>query len=174
MTHLYFVRHGLSKLNTEGRVAGFIDTPLVNDGREQAKQAGTAAKNLDIEHIITSPLVRAYETAKIIAKEIDYPENKIEVNPMFIERHFGSMEGQPYTPDFDYDGIVDAEPTHVLLSRSELAIRYLESLPYNKILVVSHGAFGRALRHHLVPHEPFNHPIKYANAEIIEWPVNQT
>lgn len=172
MTHLYYVRHGLSELNVAGRISGFIDTPLVEDGRKQAKEAGQNAKNLEIEHIITSPLSRAYETAKIIAKEIGYPEKDIEVNPMFIERHFGAMEGQPYRPDFNYDGIIDAEQTHVLLSRSELALRYMEGLPYNKILVVSHGAFGRALRHHLIPNEPFHTPIKYANAEIIEWPVN--
>ncbi len=169
MTHLYFVRHGLSQLNVEGRLAGFLDTPLVDDGRKQAKKAGQTAKELGIEYIITSPLSRAYETAKIIATEIGYPVEKIEVNPMFIERHFGAMEGEIYVPDTNFDGILDAEPTHVLLSRSELAVRYLETLPYKKILVVSHGAIGRALRHHIIPDEPFHLPIKYANAEIVEW-----
>lgn len=173
MTHIYFIRHGLSELNVAGRVAGSTDTPLVNEGREQAKIAGRAARKLGIEHIICSPLSRAHETAKIIAKEIGYPIDKIEVNPMFIERNFGEMEGQPYVPDINYDGIKDAEKLTDLLSRSEQAVKYLKTLPYSKIMVVSHGSTGRALRHHILPHQPFHYPIKYNNAEIITWQLQR-
>jgi broad specificity phosphatase PhoE len=173
MTHIYFVRHGLSQLNVAGKIAGFTDTPLVKEGKEQAKQAGISVKKLKIDHIISSPLSRTLETAKIIAKEINYPINKIEVNPLFIERHFGSLEGKPYKPDTNYDGIADAEPSHVLLSRSKLAVDYLENLPYKNILVVSHGSFGRALRHHLVPSQPFHAWAKINNAEIVKWVINQ-
>lgn len=169
MTHLYFVRHGLSQLNTEKRVAGTTQTPLTKTGKEQAKSTGKDAQNLGIEHIISSPLSRAYDTAKIIAKEIGFPINKIEVNPLFIERHFGSMEGQPYTPDVNYDGIADAEKKEVFLARAHLAIKYLHTLPYNKILIVGHGATGRALRHHLVADKPFDYPERFANAELVEW-----
>lgn len=169
MTHLYFVRHGLSQLNVDGKIAGVTDTPLVPEGKTQAKHAGKKAKNLGIEHIISSPLSRAHETARIIAKEIGYPEDKIEVNPLFIERNFGSLEGTDYRPDTDYDGISDAEKTHEFLSRAELCVKYLHSLPYNKILVVSHGATGRALRHHLFEDQPFHLPVKYNNAELVEW-----
>jgi probable phosphoglycerate mutase len=172
MTHIYFVRHGLSELNVAGMVAGVTDTPLVNEGRRQAKLAGKAAKKLGIQHMICSPLSRAHETAKIIAKEIGYPEDKIEVNPMFIERNFGEREAQPYVPDFDYDGIKDAEKLDEFLSRAERAVRYLETLPYDKIMVVSHGATGRALRHHLIPHQPYHLSIKYNNAEIVEWDLS--
>lgn len=169
MTHLYFVRHGLSQLNLEGKVAGHTDTPLTHKGKQQASAAGKKVIDVGIEHIITSPLSRAYDTAKIIAEEIGYPVDKIEVNPLFIERNFGAMEQQPYTPDIDYDGIIDAERLDVFLARAEQAIKYLHSLPYNKILVVSHGATGRALRHHLVTDQPFHYPQKLGNAELIEW-----
>lgn len=169
MTHLYFVRHGLSQLNVQGRVAGITNTPLTEEGREQAKQAGSKAKNLGIEHIISSPLSRAYDTAKLIAQEVNYPIKDIEVNPLFIERSFGSMERQPYQADIDYDGIIDAESETVFLTRARFAIDYLKSLPYAKILVVSHGATGRALRHHLVIDEPFNHLNRLKNGEIVEW-----
>lgn len=169
MTHLYFIRHGLSQLNTEGKLAGVIDTPLTDEGRAQATAAGKAAWHLGIEYIISSPLSRTLDTAKLIAKEIGYDENKIEVNPLFVERNFGVLEGQPYKADIDYDGIVDAEKTSDLLNRSERAIRYLESLPYEKILVVSHGSFGRALRHHVVPEHPFHYPLKYHNAKLVTW-----
>lgn len=169
MTHLYFIRHGLSQLNIEGKFAGITETPLSEIGKQQASQAGKDSKNLGIEYIITSPLSRAYDTAKIIAQEINYPINKIEVNPLFIERSFGSYEQQPYRPDVNFDGIADAEREHVFLARTELAINYLHSLPYNKILVVSHGSTGRALRHHLVKNQPFNYPQRFNNAELVEW-----
>ncbi len=169
MTYLFFVRHGLSQLNIEGRVAGVTDTPLTEEGQKQATQTGVRAKHLDIEHIISSPLSRAYHTAKLIAQEINYPVNKIEVNPLFIERNFGIMEGQPYQSDIDYDGVIDAEATKDFLSRAEQSIQYLKMLPYSKILVVSHGAVGRAIRHHLTPDEPYDYPRRIKNAEIVKW-----
>lgn len=168
MTHFYFIRHGLSQLNIEWRFAGHTDTPLADEGKKQAIKAGENAKKLEIDHIISSPLSRAYDTAKLIAKEINYPIKNIEINPLFIERNLGIMEGQPYNPDIDFDGITDAESTHQLTTRAKTAIKYLHGLPYKKILVVSHGAIGRSFRQ-LLSEEPvdFNTPIK--NSEIIEW-----
>ncbi len=168
MTRFYFIRHGLSQLNVEWRFAGHTDTPLTEEGKKQAIKAGKKAKKLEIDHIISSPLSRAYDTAKLIAKEIDYPIKNIEINPLFIERNLGAMENQPYKPDIDFDGIADAESTDQLTARAKLAIDYLSGLHHKKILVVSHGAIGRSFRQ-ILSDEPvdFNAPIK--NSEIIEW-----
>lgn len=172
MKTIYFVRHGQSELNVAGRVAGHTDTPLTAEGRNQAKKAGQQAKDLGIEHIITSPLSRAMDTAKIIAKEIDYPEDKIEVNPMFIERNFGDMEAKPYKTARNYDVVKNAEHSTDLIDRAQRSINYLKTLPYKKILVVSHGSTGRALRHHIVKDQPFNHPVRFENAQIVEWRIS--
>lgn len=172
MAQLYFVRHGLSQLNIEGKVAGITDTPLAEKGKLQAKATGQKLKDIKIEHIISSPLSRALDTAKIIAKEINYPINKIEINPLFIERSFGVMEAQPYHPDINYDGVVDAEELSSLLTRAEQAIQYLKTLPYKNILVVSHGSTGRALRHHLDAKKPFDYPKRFANAELVKWVIS--
>ena len=45
--------------------------------------------------------------------------------------------------------------------------------PMAKILVVSHGATGRALRHHLDKDKPFDFPERYSNAELVEWIITQ-
>lgn len=172
MKTLYFVRHGLSELNVAGLLAGATDTPLVDEGRSQAKKAGKKAKKLDIDHLIASPLSRTMETAKIIAKEIGYPEDKIEVNPLFVERHFGDMEAQKYKPGINYDVINNAESSADILKRADKAIKYLQTLPYKKIMIVSHGSMGRAMRHHLVEDAPFHHPVAILNAEIIEWQLD--
>lgn len=109
MKRLYCMRHGLSVLNAQGRLAGRIETPLTDKGREQVKEAGKIAATLDIDYIISSPLSRALDTAKIIAAEIGFLPERIDVNSLVIERGFGSAEGTPWSPDLDLDGFVDVE-----------------------------------------------------------------
>jgi putative hydrolase of HD superfamily len=169
MKKLYFVRHGFSQMNELGQWAGRINTPLTDKGRVQAKQAGQAAKDLGIDYIVTSPLVRAYETAQIIAHQIGYPLDKVHTSSLFIERDFGAAEGQPYNPDLDLDGIADIETTDTLLNRAHLALEFLQTVPGKTILVVGHGAIGRALRHHLHSDMPFSSPAPIENAKITEF-----
>ena len=161
-------------MNVSGHVAGVTETPLTLEGRKQAKLAGKKANKLGIDYIVSSPMSRALETAQIIAKEIDYPIKAIHTNNLFIERHFGEMEGKAWSPDLNYDGISDIETVDTVVERARLAIKWLHSLDAHNILVVSHGAFGRAIRHHLVKEYPFtNQPStdenKINNAEIVKW-----
>src|SRR5438094_3764353 len=109
MKQLYFVRHGQSKANVDRVFAGQSDTPLTVEGRNQAKAAGKAARGLGIDHIITSPLGRAHDTALLIALEIGFRVDKIELNSLLMERSYGSAEGTPWETDLDIDGIVDVE-----------------------------------------------------------------
>lgn len=146
MKRFYFVRHGQSVLNQQGLFGGHTNSPLTDEGRSQAKAAGKMARKLNIHAIISSPLSRALETAQIIAKEINFPLSNIQINDLFIERNFGSMEQQPWSPDLDLDGIADIETVDSILERARLAFEFLESQPEEHILVVSHGSFGRALR----------------------------
>lgn len=168
MKKMYFVRHGLTEMNVAQLASGTTETPLTTEGKKQARLTGRHAKNLHIDYIVCSPLGRAVETAKIIAKEIGYPAKKIHYNSLFIEQHFGAYEGQPWDPDLDLDGIVDAEKTDQLLARAQMAHEFLHTLDAHNILVVSHGRFGRALRHHIADH-PFTDYSKINNAEIVQW-----
>lgn len=169
MKRLYFIRHGLTEMNVQGVYSGSTETPLTEVGRAQAKAAGQAAKDLGIDLIVSSPLSRAHETAKIIAKEIGYPVANIHLNEYLKERHFGELEGQKWSPDLDLDGITDIETVDNLLERAKLALEWLETLPADTILVVAHGAIGRALRHHLLKEFPFSHPTRFNNAELVQW-----
>jgi alpha-ribazole phosphatase len=171
MKRVYFIRHGESELNVAGLFAGHSETPLTAKGREQASQAGKQATQVTIDHIISSPLSRAHETAQIVARTIGYPEDSIEVNSLLIERYFGSMEQQPYHPDFNMDGIADAESHDTLKNRATLFWEYVQSLPYDTILVVSHGSFGRMFRHVLHPEIPFASSSQghhFPNAQLIQ------
>lgn len=169
MERLYFTRHGLSQLNQAEKYSGTIETPLVKIGREQAKLAGQHAKSLNIDYILSSPLSRAIDTAKIIARIIGLKSSAIEINSLLIERHFGVMEGQAWIPDLDIDGFADVETTDSLFKRAQLALEHIENGPGNNILIVSHGGFGRALRHVINPSVPFKSPDnKFKNAEIVQ------
>lgn len=169
MKKLYFVRHGQSEMNRAGRFAGTLDTLLTREGKRQAKLAGKKAKKLGIDHIVSSPLIRAYETAKIIAEEISYPEEKIVLNPLLAERNYGAMEGQLFSADIDMDGIADIEANNSLLIRAEEAIASLRLIKANNVLIVSHGSIGRAIRHHLLEDFPYSGPERLPNAVIIQW-----
>ncbi len=169
MKKLYFVRHGLTEMNVRSIYSGHTETSLTKEGIKQAKKAAKHAKNLNIDYIVSSPSSRAIETAKIIAKEIGYPLNDIHTNSLFMERNFGSLEGKPWNPDIDIDGIADVESIDSLLARAKLAVGFLKTLPAKNLLVVSHGQIGRAMRHHLLEDYPFDYVNRLQNAEIHQW-----
>lgn len=155
-------------MNVQGLFAGHTDTPLTETGRKQAIKAGKKAKDLGIDVIVSSPLSRALDTAKHVAEAIGYDAKNIVTHNLFMERFYGKMEGMPYAPNLRQEDMKDAETTDDLLVRARKALDYLESLDADHILVVSHGAFGRALRHHAKKDFPFSRFEKIPNAEILE------
>ena len=87
----YFIRHGQTDWNLEGRMQGRTDIPLNETEREQARAAILYSKNLNIDLIVSSPLKRAFETAEIIGQALNL---KVETHQDLQERHFGSNEGR--------------------------------------------------------------------------------
>ena len=173
MKKLYFIRHGESQFNVEGRYAGTANPPLTKLGRQQAKAAGQKVKDLSVDCVVSSPSSRALNTAKIIAKEIGYPVEKIHINSLFMERDFGYLEGQIWKADINIDGIADVESHNQMLDRAKLALEFLHTIEAKHILVVSHGQLGRALRSHILP-IPFislasEEAVMIPNAEIQDW-----
>lgn len=170
MKHIYFVRHGLSEANEAGVWSGQRQTPLSDGGRAQAHEAGEAAKNLGIDMLITSPYERTVDTAKIIADAIGLPHDKIIQNKLFIERGLGELEGKPWKIEHSIDDYEGVEARSSLFARMKYAYDYLESLPADTILVVGHGASGRALRHVINPDIPFQGPgaKRMPNGQIVK------
>lgn len=178
MKKLYFIRHGLSEGNKSEIWSGRTDHSLAKEGRDQARAAGLKARDLGIDLIVCSPLSRARETAEIIADQIGYPKDKILVADILKERNWGDLEGTPHNAfnhdKSDLDSVPNIETAEQLVKRAEAALRTLESLDANNILVVSHGTFGRALRHHLLEDMPFINKtgdikLRLPNGEIICW-----
>lgn len=168
MQHLYFVRHGLSVMNKQGIFSGRTETPLASEGVQQAELAGKHAASLHIDCIVSSPMKRAIDTATIIAQQIGYPADKIIISDLFMERAFGPLEGTAYQPNLKMEHIEGVEPAEGIVKRAKAGVEYLHSLPNDTILVVSHGAIGRALRHCLNPATPFHGTKRFQNAEVIK------
>ncbi len=70
MTEIYVVRHGQSTWNSEHRWAGQADPPLSELGRLQAKEACSRLKGMVFDHVASSSLQRARETAVIISEAL--------------------------------------------------------------------------------------------------------
>ncbi len=179
MKRLYFIRHGLSEFNKAHVWAGSSDTPLAPEGHDQAIKAGKRAleDGLMFDAIISSPLERALQTAKHVADQIDFPQKDIIIDKMLIERDFGILEGRKdlvATTKYilresaidKYDGV---ETVADLQKRADRFLLKVRSMKYDNILVVGHGAFGRALRRS-INQEPITHRGHvFANAEIVRF-----
>jgi len=168
MKHLYFVRHGLSMMNQQGVFSSQSDTPLTDEGCQQCHAAGKQLKAAGIDCIVASPLQRARHSAEIIAQELGIDPNNILINAAFEERSFGPLEGTTYTPHADLDNTAGVEHSDDLIKRVSVGLDYLKTLEADNILVVSHGAVGRALRSLVQPDTPFHKSAKFGNAEVVQ------
>jgi probable phosphoglycerate mutase len=76
MRRLFIIRHGNTFASSAQacRVGALTDIPLVDSGRDQADRLGHwfAAQALPVRHILSSPLLRARETASRIGAAIDH------------------------------------------------------------------------------------------------------
>ena len=68
MTILYLIRHGETAGNSEGRFQGIVDNPLNESGMQQAQMLGMAFSLSRVDVLYTSPLLRARQTAQMIAQ----------------------------------------------------------------------------------------------------------
>jgi len=91
-TKIYYVRHGETVFNKEGRFNGQPGAPLNEVGRSQAREAGAKLTDVKFDLIYASPLSRAYETCEIIVG-MNRHGGDIIVDDRIIERSFGIWEG---------------------------------------------------------------------------------
>ena len=90
-TTIYLTRHGQTLWNLEKRLQGRGNSPLTEDGIERAKELRDRLKNIHIDSIYSSPIERAFETAKIIKGNKDI---EIVTDNGFMEMSFGDYEGR--------------------------------------------------------------------------------
>ena len=84
------MRHGATKWNTEGRLQGQTDIPLNDAGREMTISCAEGMKDVPFDLCISSPLIRARETAELITEGRNVP---ILFDDRLKEASFGKWEG---------------------------------------------------------------------------------
>ena len=94
MATLVLVRHGESEWNAKGIWTGWTDIPLSEKGREEAKTAATALKDIQIDLAYTSILSRAKETLEIIKQILGLPDLVTIESPALNERDYGEYTGK--------------------------------------------------------------------------------
>jgi len=165
--HFVFLRHGESVGNVESRWQGQSDYPLTERGRAQAQALASRWKEekAKFDLVITSPLIRAKNTAEIIASALDV---KVEADPLWMERNIGEIAGltaaevrQLSRPTFitPYDPIGGSgEGDWVLFLRAGQALHSLLRRPAARYLIVSHGGLLNQLMHAIVGIAPHADP----------------
>jgi len=66
---IYIFRHGETDYNVNKRMQGWLDIPLNKNGIAQAKMLSKKMSNIELDCVYSSPLSRALDTAKIVAKD---------------------------------------------------------------------------------------------------------
>src|SRR5688500_7422341 len=92
MPKLVLIRHGQSLWNLENRFTGWVDVPLTEGGREEARKAANQVASMRFDVAYTSALSRAQDTLSIILQtnEWDIPVIRDQA---LNERHYGDLQG---------------------------------------------------------------------------------
>ena len=153
---LYFVRHGRTVWNLEGRFQGADGgSPLLPESIETLKDLGQYLKDIPFDKIYSSDLPRALKSAEIIQSQLTTP-CPLESVPELREWHLGKLEGLKIaTLNAIYPQQIQAFKTNLakfdtsmfeaesLYSTTQRTIQFIKSLKNTKaeqLLLVGHGA----------------------------------
>lgn len=154
---LYIMRHGKTDWNLEYRLQGKTNIPLNDMGRDQARAAAQAYKDVHFDVCYVSPLDRAVETANLLLEGRNIPiiiDNRLE------EMGFGEYEGLSHIfqhPDLNiyklFKDPLNYTPDKGAESFEEIQTRASDflnevALPLvnegKDVLLIAHGAFNSA------------------------------
>lgn len=155
---LLFVRHGEIQTNVDGIFTGpEMPAPLTANGRAQATAAGQYLinKKVKVDNMVVSPLPRTVETAHLIAKEINFALDRIQLDEKLREYDMGSLSGTKLsdTPPSERVKAPGAEDPEAFAARVKEGLKAAAKLP-GCTLVVSHNGVGRVLLTMASNHHP--------------------
>lgn len=162
-----------SEANLKHVFAGQKDNSILTEkGREQAKGEGQKIKELGlrIDAVVSSPLIRAYDTAKIVAEVIGHSKDII-IDERITEYDMGSLTGTPMH-QISSKMLVsaqNAEDPKSFYDRVQFALKDWNTKEGN-ILLVSHAGVGRIIETIKTNGDPtlFYDLPAYPNASVIE------
>ena len=175
---LYVVRHGKTEWNLENRCQGISDIPLVQEGRDAALELQPLVSSLNIDVVISSPLSRAVDTAKILTNGTI----PINIDDRLTERNWGMNEGMVVDEVDQVDcwdvvlntNVQGIERVQDFMARissflEDIKVKYSDK----KVLVVAHSAVLRVIHYLLgtIPSDGDLTKIEIPNLRIIEYEI---
>ncbi len=161
---IYFIRHGQTDWNVEGRLQGQTDIALNDIGREQAHRNGVAlgahfkSEGIDPTDIdfVASPLGRARETMEIARAAIGLDPAAYAIDAAIAEVNFGIWEGSTYDEIRIRDAAAYAArkadkwgyqpPNGESYAMMSKRVRHWYDSLARATVAVAHGGTSRALR----------------------------
>jgi 2,3-bisphosphoglycerate-dependent phosphoglycerate mutase len=149
---ILFVRHGESVDDIEDRYGGCADFDLTEKGKRQVAKSAEKISSLDekFEAILSSPLKRAFQSAKIISYQLDV---EVKVFEYLQERNLNGVltglvrsEAKKKYPEqvkahSRWEYVDGSERTEDFNNRVKNAIKILLQMKYDSLVVVTHGLF---------------------------------
>jgi probable phosphoglycerate mutase len=165
MALIILVRHGQTDENVSGKISGQGPVPLNARGRQQAEATAEVLTDLGVSRILTSPVVRARQTADIVAERLQVgTENSQDLREVeygdWEGKHFSAIRSHPVAQQVFNDPIKAVFPNgEGLYQMQQRGVQVIESAhqryPQGVIVLVSHGDVIRtSLAHYLGM--PFN------------------
>ncbi|MBK1833018.1 histidine phosphatase family protein [Roseibacillus ishigakijimensis] len=163
MTELYLIRHGETEWNRAGLWQGHEDSPLTENGVEQAQSLGArfAQEELHFDAIYSSDLGRAYRTCEYLVEPLGQ-RGDIKIETDLRERALGNLQGLTFAQieaEHPEDAVLHAsgDPHYApeggeswadTFARASAALRRIvRRHDGQRVLAVSHGGvIGMALR----------------------------
>jgi broad specificity phosphatase PhoE len=147
------VRHGRTALNAAGLLRGRLDSPLDVVGELEAQALGKTFRSCRISTVVTSPLLRAHQTASAIAEAAHSP---LEVDADLADRDYGRWSGRSLAEINRQFGSVDlapgVEPMSSFAGRVVTAVvDAANRSALSSVVIVAHDAVNRVVLSHLVP-----------------------
>ena len=162
LNRIVLVRHGETVGQSSIRYYGATDVALSDRGREQVREAALALPGDAFDWVLTSPLSRAWESARMVA-----PNRSLRLLDELREIDFGRWEGltaeeirardpiryedwQAGRPGFDYPG---GERRADFQARVAQAVDWMLNSGQSSLLVVVHKGVIRAIVREVVGEE---------------------
>jgi broad specificity phosphatase PhoE len=185
---LFLIRHGETDYNLNHLMQGRgIDAPLNETGELQALAVAEYLERYDIDHVISSSMLRARQTAGAISKK---KQILLQSHADLDEMNFGDFEGENYLEITDqiqeiHDIWVEGNTSHKIpggespqevLERTEGRIqKYLDELEGDNLAFVIHGRVIRIILSVWTGLGLNNmHRIEHANGAINHLTVNSS
>lgn len=177
-TRVFLIRHGVTDWHGEQKLLGQRDIPMNEDGLAQARAAAAALAGAGIIEVLSSPLLRAVQTAEIIGEAFGV---QIARDPRLSDFRVGRWEGMTYadiSATEEYKKYIDNPLTEripggeSLLEVQARSVRAVEqALADNPsgdaICVITHAGVVRLLLTHYLGSTPANyHRLRVAPGSI--------